>query len=1050
MAMTRIDKGLVRRLSAGLGLLLAVRFAASAPDGEIRFDFETGDLQGWTVVEGALSQAVTDRPAYHNGGAYTSRQGRWHLSTVEGPGGKSADVQTAVLESPVFVLQAPELSFLLGGGASPDTYVALCTLNGREVQRASGQNAEAMQRVEWQAAAQVGQPVFLRVVDAQTDGWGHVTFDDFAARGTIDPAATQQNRTQRKNLLSWIRNGRRGPSPEASASLRAAIEDLIATFGRRYPGGRAWLARLDALDAARQEGQDPEALAASFETLQREALVANPLVSGQPLLYVNRPQYAAVYHAIDTLFQVGEATEGGYIRGGALKLLDVATGRSRTLVETPEGTVRSPCLHFDGRTIFFSMRRHPKENLHLFQIRADGTGLKQLTFAEGVSDFDPMVLPDDSLVFSSTREPKFNMCSQDIGANLFRMDADGANIHRITRNTLFENQASVMPDGRILYKRWEYVDRNFGDAHGFWTVNPDGTRQAVVWGNNQADPAAVYYPRVLPGNSGRLLCILGTHHGNMGGALGILDPRRATDGKASILRTWPTRVRDILRDSDQFDCDRLANVRPRYEDPWPLSEKYFLCSRTIGQGQEMGIYLVDLFGNEVLLHAEAPGCFSAMPLQPSARPPVLVAQRTYDSQPGYVYVQNVYQGTHMQNVKPGAVKRLRIVESPEKRAWTPGKWFGQGFQAPGMNWHDFTAKRIIGTVPVEDDGSAYFTVPADTFLFFQLLDENGMMIHSMRSGTVLQAGERTGCVGCHENRHAAPPPSLAAPKALRRPASEPAPWRGPARPFSYVAEVQPVFDRHCLACHDFGGAGAQKLILAGDKDPFFNASYTQLWRTKAIKAIGAGPAGIQQAYSWGSHASRLIAVLKAGHQGVQLSADDLDRLVTWIDLNAPYYPTYSSAYPDHMGGRSPLDDQEMHRLGQLTGIRWDAEVNFATSRGPWVSFDRPELSPCLAKFSDPNDPAYREALALIRLGQERLAQRPRGDLADFQPCERDARREVFFEERQAVEQRNREAIRDGRKVYDDDRAGADGKPPKTDPPSGFRPSAPGTGNQESA
>ena len=244
---------------------------------------------------------------------------------------------------------------------------------------------------------------------------------------------------------------------------------------------------------------------------------------------------------------------------------------------------------------------------------------------------------------------------------------------------------------------------------------------------------------------------------------------------------------------------------PKYEDPWPLSDKYFLCSRMTGNGQEMGIYLIDTFGNEVLLHAEAPGCFSAMPLGSSARPPVIPPRRDFDRRPGTVYVQNVYSGTHMQDVKPGAVKKIRIVESPEKRGWSPGKWFGQGFQAPGMNWHDFTAKRILGTVPVEADGSAYFTVPSDTFVFFQLLDENDMMIQSMRSGTVLQAGERTGCVGCHDQRQAAPPlTSGAAPSALRREPSEIEPWYGPPRIFSYLAEVQPVFDKNCVRCHDFG------------------------------------------------------------------------------------------------------------------------------------------------------------------------------------------------------------------------------------------------------
>jgi len=986
---------------------------ASPPAGQIRFDFESGDLQGWKVVEGGFVRTVTDRADYHNGGPYASRQGRFHLSTVEGDNNSSADPQQGVIESPVFLLDGPEISFLIGGGPHPDTYVALCTPDGKEQAQARGKQSEVMTRGQWTLPQLIGKKVFLRVFDGNTGGWGHVTLDDVVATGRLDPKATAERFAKRKRVLSALAGNGSG----ASDTLRPAVEDLLATFGQRYVGGKAFLARLDAI-----EKQDAADCADDFRTLQREALLANPLVSGHELVYVARPQYAAIYHAIDTLFQVGEATAGRFTPGGALKVLDPATGTTRTLVATPQGTVRSPCVHFDGTKILFAMRRTAAENFHLFEIQADGTGLQQLTFAPGVSDFDPIYLPDGGIVFSSTREPKFNMCSQDIGANLFRMDADGANILQITKSTLFENQAGLMPDGRIVYKRWEYVDRNFGDAHGFWTVYPDGTQQSILWGNNKADPAAVYYPRVIP-DTWQLLCILSTHHQNMWGALAIIDPNLDTDRNCSILRTWPPDVRASLRDSDTFDCDRLGGVNPKYEDPWPLSSKYFLCSRS-GPQQQMGIYLIDIFGNEVLVHSEAPGCFSAMPLAASPRPPVPPARRDFNNGSGLLYVADVYQGSHMQGVKRGAVKKLRIVESPEKRAWSDGKWFGQGFQAPGMNWHDFTAKRILGTVPVEADGSAYLAVPADTFIFFQLLDENDMMIQSMRSGTVVQSGERTGCVGCHDNRLSSPPPQLVVPLALRREPSRIEPWYGPARSFSFMAEVQPVLNKYCVECHDFDQPAGKKLILAGDRDPFFNAAYTELWGKKSIKALGAGPAGIQQAYSWGSHPSPLVKILREGHapdgkgpgrDKLKLDKESFDRIVTWIDINAPYYPTYDSAYPGNPGGRSPLTATQLARLSALTGVNC-AQDNFATSTGPCLSFDRPELSPALAKL-DENSPPYQEALALIQSGKEALGKQPRGDtLGDFTPCDKDRQREEFYRQRLQVETANRAAIRDGRKL----------------------------------
>jgi hypothetical protein len=234
---------------------------------------------------------------------------------------------------------------------------------------------------------------------------------------------------------------------------------------------------------------------AQMEALRREALLANPLVSGRPILYVRRHQYPVAYHAIDTLFHTDEDNTQLFSGPAALKLLDAASGETVTLVET-EGSVRDPEVHFDGQRIVFAKRRHIGEDYDIWEIRADGSGLRQLTSAEGVSDFDPFYLPDDSIAFSSTREPKYNQCSRDIGANLFRMEPDGANIHQISKNNLFDSQGTLMPDGRILYRRWEYVDRNFGDAHAIWTVNPDGTNPAIYWGNNTASPGGVYYPRV--------------------------------------------------------------------------------------------------------------------------------------------------------------------------------------------------------------------------------------------------------------------------------------------------------------------------------------------------------------------------------------------------------------------------------------------------------------------------------------------------------------------------------------------------------------------------
>jgi hypothetical protein len=740
-----------------------------------------------------------------------------------------------------------------------------------------------------------------------------------------------------------------------------------------------------------------------------------PPVLGQPILFVVRHQYRPDHHNTATFFPSArhEYNDGAFTPGGALKVLDPARpGQITTLLEVAEGVIRDPEVHFTGEKIVFSMRRNAADSYHIYEIGTDGCGLKQLTFAPDVDDLDPLYLPDGGIVFSSTREPKYCMCNRHIMANLFRMEADGANIHQIGKSTLFEGHASLMPDGRILYDRWEYVDRNFGDAQALWTANPDGTAHAVFWGNNTASPGAVIDARMVPGTE-LALTVFGSCHDRPWGALALIDRRLALDGPGGVVRIWPADARSWVQQSGWELFDRFMQVKLKYEDPWPLSDELFLCARMTGEGEQMGIYLLDLLGHEVLVHTEAPGCFDPMPLAPRTPPPVIPARRDYSSTEGFFYVQDVYRGAGMAGVKRGAVKWLRVVESPEKRTWTMPVWEGQGIEGPAMNWHDFNNKRILGTVPVAADGSAYFAVPAERFVYFQLLDENRMMIQSMRSGTVVQPGEVTGCVGCHEDRRTAPP---VAAFTLRSPARLEG-WFGPPREFNYLAEVQPVFDRHCVSCHDFGGPAAEKLVLAADRDLVFNASYNELWRRKIIQVPGAGPADTLPAYAWGSHASKLGRTLLERYRE-RLTPEEFERVVTWIDLNAPYYPSYASAYPEHLAGRSPLDNEQLARLEELTGVPLRRLAGHRSNLGPQISFDRPEQSPGLASLPDPADPRRAEALELIRVGAAQLRARPDADMPGFVACATDQWREAKYRARQQAEFRSRQALRSGMKHFD--------------------------------
>jgi hypothetical protein len=355
-----------------------------------------------------------------------------------------------------------------------------------------------------------------------------------------------------------------------------------------------------------------------------------------------------------------------------------------------------------------------------------------------------------------------------------------------------------------------------------------------------------------------------------------------------------------------------------------------------------------------------------------------------------------------------------VIETPEKRTFTPAAWEGQGQQAPGVNWHSFELKRVLGTIPVEEDGSAYFQAPSGKFLYFQILDKDKKMVQSMRSGVSIHPGESSGCIGCHEDRLSTPVSQNRMPLALRNKPHTLGDHVQTA--FSYVEEVQPLFDRHCISCHDFNQPAGEFLVLAGDRNPYFNASYVDLHVKNMVACVGGGPSDIQEAYSWGSHRSRLTEVLEKGHHDVSLSTAEMEILYTWIDLNGIYYPSYESAYPDHPAGRSPLTSEELYKLEHLCGVDFGGLGTHQRKLGPQISFDRPELSPCLKHVKGKKD--FQEALRIITKGSERLAETPRADMKGFIPCEEHQAQLEKYQKRRQVEALNARAIQDGSKRFD--------------------------------
>lgn len=1044
--MVNIPSAALQRYHISLALLACLLFvpahSASAAESALTFDFEDGELQGFVRRPGGsiADEAYAPADKAHSRDL-RGQHGRYMLSTLFKDGTKS-DGYMGVYESPVFVLTRPEVSFLIEGGKHDGTRVEICTPDGKELFRAHGKDDVQLRRVQWEASDAVGRKLVLRVVDLETGGWGHISFDDFRAHGRIDRQATRAYRREmRKERFQRIRDDLLADIRQ----LKKAIENLAASFPERYGKGPTFRRKLKDIETELDKKGERdtwnleglESLRNRLKRLTRSALLANPLIAGQRILYVERAQYAPDHHNTATMFVPGEINAEKYNPPGRLKTFRYGKDGERKHVNTlfdpgKEALARDPEVHYSGKRIVFALRREPSENYHIYEIGADGTGLRQLTAAPGACDIGPTYLPDGGIVFSSTRDVKYCGCNRHIMGNLYRMEGNGANIRQLSENILHDGHPTVMPDGRILYDRWEYTDRNFGDAQGLWTIRPDGSNCSIYWGNNTASPGGVIDARPIPGTH-KVACIFGSCHDRPWGSLVVLDRRRAIDARgenpdAAAVRIWPQKSRKRI---GKGDYDAFIPVNPKYEDPYPLTDpaargeegKYFLVSRMLPGNSKMGIYLVDVFGHQLLLHAEDKlGCFDPIPIRPHPRPQVLPSVTDPSRQKGTFYVQDVYTGTHMQGVERGSVEYLRVVQVGDKHTWTPADWAGQGVEPPAMNYHNFDNKKILGTVPVEDDGSAHFRVPAGIFVYFQLLDEDRMMVQSMRSATWVRPGETTGCIGCHDNRVSAPAVGRSMPRAVKREPSSLDGWRGEKRFFNYRRDVQPVFDRRCVSCHGHDTSTGDTLNLAGDKTPVFNTSYLELYEDGFrpgqgghISVIGAGPAAIQSPRSWGSPPSRLAEVLQGNddveaHDDLSVPQEERRRVCTWLDLNAPYYPTFYTAYPDNPFGRSPMTAGEMQKVGKLTG------VNLEKHPGR-VNLERPALSPCLDGL-DQGSEKYRNALAIINRAARRLEERPAADMPGFAPCPTDRKRRRLFQRFEKLNRRSLQALEEGRDIFD--------------------------------
>ncbi len=704
------------------------------------------------------------------------------------------------------------------------------------------------------------------------------------------------------------------------AAFARSVRHLAAEYPERYTKARDYLKIVDAKrvaalleSLARYESASLAPAEAVWRTY-REALLANPLLDVDRILVVKRRRMPGKGSPADPYGLPHNWQSNSSIHSDCwdneIAVLEgfKSTPRLATLYRPKQPWfVGDVDLHYDARRMLFSSVGEHRR-WHVFELGIEDAagelraeGLRQVTPSErDVNYYDACYLPDDRILFTSTASMQAVPCvnGSSLVANLYRMDADGKNIRQLCFDQEHDWHPTVMANGRVLYQRWEYTDTPHSHTRLLFHMNPDGTGQMEFYGSNSYWPNSIFYAMPVPGHATKFYAIVSGHHGvRRMGELVLFDAargRREADGAIQRVPGWGQPVEAKIE-------DRLVDASwPKFLHPYPLSEHNVLVAAKPSPESHWGIYLVDVFDNMLLL-AEDPGwaLLEPIPYKPRPRPRVVPDRVDLSRKDGLVYLSDIYEGDGLKGIPRGAVKRLRLFTY---NYLYPGMGGPQGVVGMEGPWD---IKRIMGTVPVFEDGSAVFRVPANTPIAVQPLDDEGKAVQLMRSWFTVMPGEVLSCVGCHEHQSSTPPikPTLAS----TRPPCDIEPWRGAMRGFAFEREVQPVLDRYCVGCHDGSSRDGKTLpYLRSDRRVkdytsvfhhgrhdagLFSIAYANLHRFVRRP-------GLESDYhmltpmEYHADTTQLVQMLAKGHHGVKLDADAWDRLVTWIDLNAPYHGTW--------------------------------------------------------------------------------------------------------------------------------------------------------------
>jgi Hydrazine synthase alpha subunit middle domain len=779
------------------------------------------------------------------------------------------------------------------------------------------------------------------------------------------------------------------------------------------------LGLLAALAASAAEAVPPSSAPGSLLDRFR----AGPMAHVQEIIFAARKMNETDGHWYANLgYYAHDANRKAWREGAKLYRWNLATGKLMTLLDDAKGGIRDPQVSYDGGKILFSYRKGGTENYLLYEMNIDGSGLRQLTSGP-FDDIEPTYLPNNDIVFVSTRCKRWVNCWLTQVAVMYRCDPNGQNIRAISSNNEQDNTPWPMPDGRLLYTRWEYVDRSQVDYHHLWVSDPDGALQTIWFGN--LHPSIVMIDaKPIPG-SGKVVAIFSPGHGQRehAGTVTIVDPRAGPD-EASF-------ARPISRGN-------------QFRDPWAFSEESFMGALDASlvlldaSGEQQEIFRLPKADVQAGMHLHEP-----RPLASRPREPVIAEHADPKSATGHLILADIYEGRNMAGVRRGEIKKLLVLETlPMPIHYTGG-------MDPISYGGTFTLERIVGTVPVEPDGSAYMELPALRSFFFVALDENDLSVKRMQSFLTVQPGETTSCVGCHEQRTRTPQnsrPTLTA-MATRHPPSRIQPIADVPDVIDFPRDIQPVLDALCVQCHGYektarGGPRAGRLILSGHRGPMFSHSYYMLTVAGLFSDGRNQPRSNYAPRQLGSSASRLLRLLDGSHYGVKATDAQKKLLRLWIDSGAAYPGTYAAlgtgmigAYAENEEVNTDAQWPTSKAAGEVIGRRcaschnepdrllprslsdergvsfWQpalGDPRLNTSRHIVFNLSRPEDSllllaplaesaggwglcrdpksrtPALV-FSKTSDPDYQALLAMCAQGKQQLDQIKRFDMPGFTP-----------------------------------------------------------------